>query len=132
VTPATLALLAVIAIADPLTSRIEDANTAAQALQGQLDGVWTLRDRQGRILDVFQMSDAPGSPADVQGACLTMAGAIVPAEFVRIGDHRLRVRIDGVTPDIAFTQTGGVWRGRLADHAAITLTHGLATPRPPV
>ncbi len=51
--PAVIAVLAaaliVLAASDPLTTRIEDSAAAAQALQGRLDGAWTLRDGAGQV-----------------------------------------------------------------------------------
>ena len=130
---ALLAALAFTLAADPLTTRIGESNAAAEALQGPLDGAWTLRDGAERVLYVFQMSDPPGSKGVAHGACRDGAGAIGQAEFTLIVRNVLRVRIEGAASGITFTESGGVWRGRrLGAYGAVILTHGLAASRPPV
>jgi hypothetical protein len=119
------------ALADPLTERIQDSALAAQALQGQFDGGWTLHDRAGRVLFVFQMSDPPGSTGPAQGAWRDAAGGMGRVDFIAEGPRRLRIAIDGAPP-FTFERRAGLWRGVLAGHGAVTLTRGLATPPPPV
>ncbi len=131
-TPAALAALAMVLAADPLTTRIGEANSAAQALQGPLDGAWTLRDAAGRVLYVFQMSDPPGSRCPTHGAWRDGSGGSGHADFALIGQRRLRIRIEGATLATTFAKRGGAWRGRLAGHGAVSLTRGLAASRPPV
>ena len=128
------AALIMLAASDPLTTRIQDSAAAAQALQGPLDGAWTLRDGSGRVLFTFQMSDPPGSVGAVKGAWRDDGNTIGAAEFLAEGPRRLRVMLDGAaSPSFMLTERrAGTWRGDCPGHGVVTLTRGLATPRPPV
>jgi hypothetical protein len=131
VTPLLVAATIALVATDPLTTRIEESAAAAQAVQGPLDGAWTLRARAGRVLFVFQMSDPPGSVGPVQGAWRDEAGGMGIVEFIAEGPRRLRIAIDGAPP-FTVGRRAGLWRGVLAGHGAVTLTRSLATDRPPV
>ena len=124
------AMIALIA-SDPLTTRIEESAVAAQALQGPLDGAWTLRDRTGLALFTFQMSDPPGSIGPVQGAWRDGAGGMGSADFIAEGPRRLRIAIDQA-PSFTVERRAGLWRGVLAGHGVVTLTRSLASDGPPV
>ena len=117
------------ALADPLTDRIAESAVAAQALQGPLDGAWTLRGSGGAVLFTFQMSDPPGSVGPVEGAWRDPAGAIGAAEFVADG-RRLRVTVEGAAPAtlVLIARRARGWRGSLSGRGAVVLTPHLATP----
>ena len=119
--------------ADPLTDRIAQSAVAAQALQGPFDGAWTLRDGSG-VLFTFQMSDPPGATGTVEGAWRDGGGRVGAAQFVPTDRLRLQLVIDDAPPMIFIltSTTRGAWRGFLPGHGVVTLTRGLATPRPPV
>jgi hypothetical protein len=124
-------LLAGVSYADPLTDRIADSAAAAQALQGPFDGAWTLRDRAGRVVFTFQMSDPPGSAGPAQGAWRDEAGGMGSAEFIAEEPRRLRIATDGAPP-FTVERRVGIWRGVLPGHGVVTLTRSLASNRPPV
>ena len=133
-TPVFVAAMIALVASDPLTTRIEESAAAAQGLQGRFDGAWTLRDSGGVVLLVLQMSDAPGSADAIPGAWRDPAGELGPAEFEVETPERLRVMAEGSAALVLDRVHGrsGAWRGRLAGHGVVTLTRGLATPRPPV
>ena len=133
-TPVLAAAMIVLAASDPLTTRIEESAAAAQALQGRLDGAWTLRDHSGSVLFSFQMSEPPGSTGHVTGAWRDDNDTIGGAQFIAEGPRRIRVRLDGATlPSFVLLEhRAGTWRGALPGHGVVTLTRGLATPRSPV
>ena len=49
-------------------ARMKASAAAAQALQGDLDGTWTLRDGHGRPLYVFQITDPAGGAGPLEAA----------------------------------------------------------------
>lgn len=94
----------------------------AQALQGPLDGAWTLRDAAGRALFAFQLVD-PASGGGVQGAWRDLRGPMGGAaagfiDSVRRQGRRLVLNIPasdgGPSAAIHLTRTeGGPWAGRM-------------------
>jgi hypothetical protein len=64
--------------ATDLGTRIRDSDAAAQALQGPLDGAWTLCDVHRRPLFVFQITDPAGGAGRLDGAW-RRSGAFAPA-----------------------------------------------------
>jgi hypothetical protein len=94
-----LGLAAGKAAAEPtdLATRMRDSAAAAQALQGPLDGTWTLWDARGRSLFVFQITDPVGGAGPLEGAW-RRSGASAPAGMIeaiaRRGDH-LAIRFAG-------------------------------------
>jgi hypothetical protein len=123
-----LALLAAVAApaASPpaIDSRIHDASAAAEALRGPLDGAWTLRDRHGHALFLFELADPVGAGPDLQGAWRDPARSDDPAALGVLGSARrgpdgsLKLAFDaGVgTVAIQLRKFGpAVWRGVMRD-----------------
>ena len=82
--------------ANDLTTRMRDSAAAAQALEGPLDGAWTLWTGD-RPLYVFQITD-PAGGAGLLGGAWRLTGAPAPAGLIdaiaRRGD-RLAIRFAG-------------------------------------
>jgi hypothetical protein len=83
--------------ATDLAARIRESAAAAQALQGPMDGTWTLSDARRRPLFVFQFTDPAGGAGPLEGAW-RRSGASAPAGLIdaiaRRGDH-LAIRFAG-------------------------------------
>ncbi len=132
----TLVVLAVVAAlaagrADPLDSRVAQANAAAQALQGPLDGAWTLRDRREREVYALRMTDPPNGPGAGVGAWRDIQGRLGALTFTRLGARA--VAIDFGEGPVRFARgADGVWRGAARGLGRVTLTRSLASLRPPV
>ena len=102
--------------ATDFTTRMRDSAAAAEALQGPLDGTWTLRDAQRRPLFVFQITDPVGG-GPLEGAW-RRPGASAPVvlidEIERRGD-RLAIRFagDGEVVRVSLRRRGdGAWTGQ--------------------
>ena len=97
------ALIASPALAqDEVGNQIAASAAAAQALQGPLDGTWTLADQRGRPILTLQIGDPPTGESlacawrDPSGArgyadCARRAGKLE----IRLGDGLLRLGRDG-------------------------------------
>jgi hypothetical protein len=104
---------------EQLDLRIRGASAAAQALQGPMDGAWTLRDDQGTALYTFQFADPANNPSGaLEGAWRDLrradglGGAGLIASIQR-GPGRLQA---------AFNPRGGP--GGASDTASVSLTQG--------
>jgi hypothetical protein len=124
---AVIAAAALAAGQGELDGRLAEAAGAEQALQGALDGSWTLRDGHGRGLCALRISDSIDGPLggawrdSVSGALGIIAGGS------RGGGHvYLKLVLDGVEHAwlILRPAAPGRWRGRMiiAGHSlAVTL-----------
>ena len=102
--------------ATDLAVRMRDSAAAAQALQGMLDGTWTLSDARRRPLFVLQITDPAGGAGPLEGAwrrpgASAMAGLI--DAIARRGD-RLAIRFAGGGEVVRLSlrrQADGAWSG---------------------
>ena len=97
-------------------SRVKAAQASAQAFQGPLDGRWTLADRKGVELYVFQLTDK-GRADLVEGAWREATGD----ETIRKRGLIDEIKTDGDVLNLRFAERtanlkrrGEVWRGELA------------------
>ena len=103
--------------ATDLATRMRESAAAAQALQGPLDGAWTLCDAHGRPLFVLQITDPAGGAGPPEGAW-RRSGASAAAGLIdaiaRRGD-RLVIRLagDGEVARVRLRRRGdGSWSGK--------------------
>jgi hypothetical protein len=104
-------------------ARLRDSFDAAQALQGSLDGRWTLYDAGGRALYAFQIVDpAGGGPLqaawrDLRDSRAT-GGLGVVSDIARTGGS-LRLSFAGrgglINTLLLWRDHRGGWSGRLAE-----------------
>jgi hypothetical protein len=97
--------------------RMRDSAAAAQALQGPLDGGWTVADAKGRALYLLQIADPPHAAAPLTAAWSDpRTGALGGVDvIIRVGDHlSLAFAPDPAGGAVRLVLTrakGGVWRG---------------------
>jgi hypothetical protein len=112
---ALAAWLAAAPEANDLTTRMRDSAAAAQALEGPLDGAWTLW-AGDRPLYVFQITD-PADAAGPLGGAWRLAGASasvgVIAAIARRGDRlTFRFAADGEVVRVRLRRRAdGAWSG---------------------
>ncbi len=100
--------------------RMRDSAAAAQALQGPLDGRWTLTDAKGHTLYLLEIADPAQGAAPLTAAWSDpRTRALGGVETIsRAGDHlRLAFAPDpsGGTVRLSLRRLkGGVWSGRAA------------------
>ena len=136
-----LALAAMPSASPPadFTARMRDSATAAQGLQGPLDGTWTLRDVRGRPLYVFQITDPVGGAGPLEGAW-RKSGRSAPAgliDAVARRSDRLTIRFagGGEVVRVRLRRRGdGAWVGGVSENGhdlAVTLRRSALgeTPR---
>ncbi len=102
-------------------ARLRESGAAAQALQGPLDGTWTLRDNRGGAPLVLQITDpAGGGPLEAAWREPGAAGAAGLIETIARRGGRLSisfVRSDGADPvGLTLKRRGaGLWSGDLVE-----------------
>ena len=103
--------------------RISAALSAAQTLQGPLDGAWLLRDAAGRPLYRFEIVDPADERGPLTGAWRDARGA--GAGFIatmRRGGHSLQLEfsVDGeaATRLRLIERSPGVWTGQMTENGA--------------
>jgi hypothetical protein len=101
---------------------MRDSAAAAQALQGPLDGGWTLRDAGRRPLYAFQITDPAGGigPVDAAWRAAGPSGAIGVASAIARQGKRLTITFtpEGAAgaAEVRLTRRrAGVWSGRLTE-----------------
>jgi hypothetical protein len=103
--------------------RIGASAAAAQALQGPLDGAWSLVGPDNRTLFVFEFIDPPGGKGPLNGAWRDPnrpSGAEDGGVFTRIARTERTVRLAFPPPGgrgggVALHRAdGGMWAGRLS------------------
>jgi hypothetical protein len=109
---------------------VRAAARAAEALQGPLDGGWTLSDARGRPLYSFRMVDQGQGMGLAQGAWRDLAAGEGPftsgfVDSVGYDGGKLMLRFYESGPDdlVVLTLTpssAGVWPGELWRHGAVT------------
>jgi len=115
--------------ATDLANRMRESAAAAQALQGPLDGTWTLSDHHRRPLFVLQITDPAGGRA-LAGAWRRagVSAAASPIDDIARQGDRLEIRFAGgetagETVRVRLRRRGeGAWAGV----AACENGHGLA------
>ena len=72
----------------PFDARLRQSAAAAQALQGPLDGRWTLSDPRGHTIYVLQLADPPQGAGPLQGAWRDPGGDLGPVDAIaRSGEN---------------------------------------------
>jgi hypothetical protein len=111
--------------------RIAQSATAAQALQGPLDGTWVLVDGAGRPRFALQIVDPAGWDEPLQAAWREADGDVLGAvSTVRRSRERLSLvfEVAGQQAQVRLRRSrGGIWRGNLRLSSAVTavsLRHG--------
>ncbi|MBV8682020.1 MAG: hypothetical protein JO111_04035, partial [Caulobacteraceae bacterium] len=79
---------------DAIGARIAASASAAQRLQGPLDGVWVVRDGQGRPRLRLEIEDPPQASAPMTGAwSLADGSAMGPIDQIEGTHDALRIRL---------------------------------------
>jgi hypothetical protein len=103
--------------------RMAASASAAERLQGPLDGAWVVRDRRGRDLLRLEIDDPPQNSRPPTGAWQAVDGsAMAPIGAIQAAGGALQVEI---TPaeHLVLERHHGLWRGRLtADGRATPVT----------
>jgi len=125
VIPLLAALILAAAPPPDVGARIHASDQAAQALQGPLDGAWTLSEASGAPLYALQFSDPVGGRGPLQGAWRALGGHAdigVFTELRREGDTLiLRLPAHGEDPAAVIRlrrDAHGGWRGTLSGDPA--------------
>ena len=95
-------------------ARISSSAVAAQGLQGPLDGTWTLTDRAGHVLYVFQLVDPASRDGKLQAAW-RWGETLGVAQAMRRGDRlSLTFEDHGETVRaVLHPLAASRWRGKL-------------------
>jgi hypothetical protein len=116
---------------DMLGQRIGASYQAVEALQGPLDGSWTLvAASDGRPIFAFQLVDRPGGRDPLEGMWRDLrqpavAGDINPIDALQRGGASLTItiaaRVDAPADAIALTLgADGAWTGQLTEAGQVT------------
>lgn len=115
---------------DPLGQRIAASYQAVEALQGPLDGSWTLVGADDAPIFAFQLVDRPGGEGPLEGMWrdlrhAAVAGDINPIDSLQRAGPTLTVSLavkPGADPDAIALTLGpdGVWSGQLTEAGKIT------------
>lgn len=93
---------------------VTQARLDAQALMGRLDGVWQVRDTQGRILSALVVSEA-SRDAPVEAAWSVARESDVATTARRDGDEIvIEAGLGASTTRLRLTPASGAWSGVLA------------------
>ncbi len=96
-------------------ARMAASAKAAERLQGDLDGRWTLFDEAGRPLFVLQISDPPGGAAPLEaGWRLARGAAMGPVETITRAGRGLDLdfQVEGRAMRLRLRRAGpALWRG---------------------
>jgi hypothetical protein len=129
------ALAPVVALAQPdadnaVDERIRSSAAAAQALQGPLDGAWTLVSAAGTPIFAFQLVDRPGGQGAVEGVWRDLRRPSTPGDIGLI--DQIARSPTALTITLAATpgqptvmislhpDPTGMWSGELREGAAMT------------
>ncbi len=97
--------------------RMRESAAAAQALQGPLDGHWTLKDARGRSLYEIQIADPPQGSGPLEGAWQAHgAKALGPLETLTLTGPRLVIVFTPGAETVRLVLTRGgpdLWRGAM-------------------
>lgn len=93
---------------------VDNAEAAMDARMGPLDGLWTLRDGEGRALMQLALSDQ-GSERPLEGAFRTIdaSASLGPIAVAAHDPTRLRLTLGGAVLDLSAAATG--WAGTLSE-----------------
>jgi hypothetical protein len=132
---AIAALAPVVALAQPDTDnavdeRIRSSAAAAQALQGPLDGAWTLVSAVGAPIFAFQLVDRPGGQGPVEGVWRDLRRVSTPGDIglidmVARSPTALTITLSATPgqPTVMISlhpNPTGMWSGELREGAATT------------
>ena len=114
---------------DPLSSRIAEAEAAAQGLQGLFDGAWVLyADTKKGVLYRLQMTDPPNASGAVLGAWRDPLGRMGSVRITRQTSDEFYLIMDTEPAlQLALRPRGRSWTGKLSDGAIVVLTPHLAS-----
>jgi hypothetical protein len=129
------ALTPAAALAQPVSDnavdgRIRSSATAAEALQGPLDGAWTLVSAAGAPIYAFQLVDRPGGQGTVEGVWRDLRRPATPGD-IGLVDQIVRTPTTlAITLNATLGQSAvvislrpdptGMWTGELKDGAGVT------------
>jgi hypothetical protein len=132
---AIAALAPVVALAQPdadnaVDERIRSSTAAAQALQGPLDGGWTLVSAAGTPIFAFQLVDRPGGQGAVEGVWRDLRRTSTPGDIGLIdqiarGPTALTITLAATPgqPTVMISlhpDPTGIWSGELREGADTT------------
>jgi hypothetical protein len=132
---AVAALAPTLALAQPdqdntVDNRIRESAAAAEALQGPLDGAWTLLSAAGTPIYAFQLVDKPGGGAAVEGVWRDLRRPSTPGDIGLIdqivrGPATLTITLDATPGQSAVVISlrpapAGAWSGELKQGASTT------------
>ena len=111
-------------------ARIRDSAAAAQALQGPLDGAWTLVSAAGTPILALQLVDRPGGQGAVEGVWRDLRQPSTPGDISLIGQiarspGALTITLNvspgaGVVMISLHPDATGMWSGELREGAGVT------------
>jgi hypothetical protein len=118
---------------DDLGLRVAQSARAAQALQGPLDGAWTLRERKGRPVLLLQITDPAGGAGPLEASWAEPdgpQGRMDPVAGIERTGRRLTIRLkraeDGPETVATLRRRGPrAWTGWLTEagqRRAVSLT----------
>jgi hypothetical protein len=118
------------AVDNAVDARIQGSAAAAQALQGPLDGAWTLVSAAGTPIYGFQLVDRPGGQGPVEGVWRDLRRASTPGDINLIdqiarGPAALTITLSA-TPGQSTVMISlrpdptGLWSGELREGADVT------------
>lgn len=115
-------LLALALVADTpgtprdLDARMRASAAASQALQGELDGAWTLTDSNGHPLFALVITDRSGGQGPLEAAWRAPSGEIGPAALIDRRGSRLDLRLRPEGPRIVLRRRSArAWSGWIAE-----------------
>ncbi|HWF76814.1 MAG TPA: hypothetical protein VN694_06515 [Caulobacteraceae bacterium] len=117
-------------IDNAVDARIRSSAAAAQALQGPLDGAWTLVSAAGTPILAFELVDKPGGQGAVEGVWRDLRKASTPGDIGLIDQIARTPTALTITLNAAPGQSAmvislrpdptGAWSGELKDGGATT------------
>jgi hypothetical protein len=112
---------------DAVGTRIAQSASAAEGLQGDLDGAWALLDARGRNLFILQIGDPP-TAGPLTCAWRAPGGALGVAVCHRRGRNlTIAFEAAGKRGVVLHPSRGGVWRGEFIGQGVgqpVTLRRG--------
>jgi hypothetical protein len=115
-------------IDNAVDARIRSSAAAAQALQGPLDGAWTLVSTAGSPIFALQLVDKPGGQGPVEGVWRDLRRPSTPGDIGmidQIGPAALTITLNAapgqsVVMISLHPDPTGMWSGELREGAGVT------------